>query len=298
MPAALPVGLASREGMPDLSTLNQSLDDMADLGLGHVELPAYAFDLVLAGRLMADRVTELEAVCRNRPHGFTVHGPLATNFMGPKAHLPRHLEVTKAFVEISARIGAPHLVVHAGMLLPHEAGDFENAAARQREWLHRAGDFAHSHGVVLCIENLFDFSGYVATPSIARLAREIAAIDHPAVAATFDFSHGLIHASQQGYDFLTEALELTPHARHLHLHDSFGVPDLPWIYNNAEANAFGMGDLHLPLGWGAVPWDALAEQARFPAGAIAIHELNFRFWRDRHTALDAARAFTARLMTV
>ena len=295
MPSNIPVGLSSRETVPDLSGLAASLDELADLGLGHVELPAYTYDLVLAGRLMAERVTELETACRDRSHGFTVHGPLSTNFMGPEAHLPRFLEVTKAVVEICARIGAPHLVVHAGMLLPHEAGRFEDAAARQREWLTRAGDFALSHGVVLCVENLFDFAGYAATPSIGRLAREIAAIDHPAVRATFDFSHGLIHATQHGYDFMTEALELAPLSAHLHLHDSFGVPDLPWVYASAEANAFGMGDLHLPLGWGGVPWDRLAAEARFPADAIGIHELNFRFWRDRHEALGNARAFAAKL---
>ena len=298
MSPALPVGLASREGAADLSTLAHSLDEVADLALGYVELPAYNFDLVLGGRLMAGRVAELEAACRNRPHGFTVHGPLATNFMGPKPHLPRFLEVTKAFVEICARIKAPHLVIHTGMLLPHEVEGFEDAALRQREWLHRAGEFAGAHGVTLCIENLFDFSGHVATFSLARLAREIAAIDHPAVTATFDFSHGLIHATQHGYDFMSQAVQLAPFARHLHLHDSFGAPDLPWVYRDAEANASGMGDLHLPLGWGSVPWDALAEQARFPVGAIAIHELNFRFWRDRHEALAAARAFVARLTLV
>jgi len=142
--------MASREGAADLSTLASSLDEVADLGLGHVELPAYNFDLVLGGRLMAGRVAELEAACRDRPHGFTVHGPLATNFMGPKAHLPRFLEVTKAFIEICARIEAPHLVVHTGMLLPREAEGFEDGALRQREWLHRAGEFAQSHGVTLC----------------------------------------------------------------------------------------------------------------------------------------------------
>lgn len=295
MPASISVGLAARESQPDLSDFAATLDEMAGLGLDHVEIPAFTYDLVLAGRPMSARVAEFETICRGRQHGFTVHGPLSINFMGPPAHLPRVLEATKAFIEICARIGAPHLVVHAGMMQPAESHDFENAAGRQRDYLHQAGEFAAKHRVILCVENLFDFGPYAATPSIARLARELAAIGHDHVRATFDFSHGLIHATQRGYDFLDEAKALAPFAQHLHLHDCFGVPDLPWVYAHAEANAYGFGDLHLPQGWGAVPWAELAEGCCFPAEVIAIHELNFRFWRDRHEALGAARRFVSAL---
>ncbi|MDQ0467464.1 sugar phosphate isomerase/epimerase family protein [Labrys wisconsinensis] len=297
MPARIPIGLAAREGQPDLSTLAQGLDELADLGLDMVELPAYAFDLLVGGRPLQGRIRELELACRDRSHGFTVHGPLATNFMAPAPRLPRFLEVTKAFVEIAARIGARHLVVHAGMLQEGELAGAEDAYARQREWLAKAGEFAAPHGVILCVENLFDWPPFVATPSPARLAREIAAIGHPAVRATFDLSHGFIHAAQHGHDFLAEAEALAPYARHLHLHDSFGQPDLPWTYAGAEAVAFGTGDLHLPLGWGALPWDAIAERCRFPAGVVAIHELNPRFWRDQREAIAASRGLADRLRT-
>lgn len=295
MPAQPAIGLSSREGRPDLSDFAHTLEEMADLPLTHVEISAYCYDLVLAGKPIAARVREFELACRNRPFGFTVHGPLSINFMGPQAHLPRFFDATKAFVEICARIGAPHLVVHAGMMQANERHDAENAAARQRDYLHRAGDFAAEHNVTLCVENLFDFGLYAATPTIARLAEELALINHPHVRATFDFSHGLIHATQYGYDFIEEAKALAPFAVHLHLHDSFGQPDLPWVYASAEANAYGFGDLHLPHGWGSVPWTALAEQCEFPAGLIAIHELNTRFWRDRHEALANAKAFAASL---
>ncbi|MGO4338038.1 sugar phosphate isomerase/epimerase family protein [Labrys sp. KB_33_2] len=297
MPTQPAVGLTSREGQPDLSGLAATLDEVTDLGLAFVELPAYHYDLVLAGRPIGSRVAEFEAICRDRPFGFTVHGPLPINFMAPPALLPRFLETTKAFIEIAARIGAPHLVIHAGMMQADERHDAENAAARQRDYLHRAGEAAAAHNVVLCVENLFDFGPYAATPSIARLAEELALIDHPHVRATFDFSHGYIHASQYGYDFLEEAKALAPFAKHLHLHDSFGQPDLPWVYDSAEANAFGLGDLHLPLGWGSLPWNALAEQCSFPADVIAIHELNERFWRDRREALDNARGFLGQIRT-
>ena len=290
------LGLAARDSNPDLSDFARTLDEVGDLGLGHVEIPAYAYDLAVGGRPIATRLAELETACRGRPHGFTVHGPLTTNFMAPQeGRLALALDVTRTFIEISARIGAPHLVVHAGMLLAGEVPSLEDAYARQRDWLTRAGDIAVAHSVTLCIENLFAFPPFALTPSPARLAREIATIGHPAVKATFDFSHAWIHAGQAGFDFIAEARALAPHAVHLHLHDSFGRDDLPWSYAGAEAVAYGAGDLHLPLGWGSLPLDDIARTCRFPSGLIAIHELNRRFWRDRGAALAASRDFLQRL---
>jgi hypothetical protein len=46
-----------------------------------------------------------------------------------------------------------------------------------------------------------------------------------------------------------------------------------------------------------VPWDAIAAQCEFPAEVIAIHELNMRFWRDRHQALDYGKGFLGKLKT-
>lgn len=38
---------------------------------------------------------------------------------------------------------------------------------------------------------------------------------------------------------------------HLHVHDSFGLPySMKRFYHPAEAAALGIGDLHLPIGWG------------------------------------------------
>src|SRR3954452_21572920 len=156
------VGLASREPAPDLSNLPQTLDELADIGLDMVELPLYAADLVIGGRILQSRLAELEATCRDRPFGFTVHGPLSVNFMGPPTHQQRFLDAAEAFVEICARIGASHLVLHAGMLLPDELAEAQARLDQQRLWLSRAGDIAGGGGVILCVENIFDYGGYIA----------------------------------------------------------------------------------------------------------------------------------------
>ena len=72
------------------------------------------------------------------------------------------------------------------------------------------------------------FSGYLGrklTASSARLAAELAAIGHPHVGATLDFSHAFLKMDYDGRreDFVEEVRTLAPWSRHLH--DSFGMQD-------------------------------------------------------------------------
>jgi sugar phosphate isomerase/epimerase len=56
---------------------------------------------------------------------------------------------------------------------------------------------------------------------------------------------------------MDEALRaVLPRLAHVHIHDNFGKPSIP----NARAIDMlfkGSGDLHLPPGWGAIPYDSL-----------------------------------------
>jgi hypothetical protein len=45
---------------------------------------------------------------------YTVHGPLAINFFDEPFRLPRHFDVLKASMEVSAELDAIHDVIHAG----------------------------------------------------------------------------------------------------------------------------------------------------------------------------------------
>ena len=50
-----------------------------------------------------------------------------------------------------------------------------------------------------------------------------------------------------------------------------------FIYNESEELSYGFGDLHLPLGWGDIPFDELFEKIEFPSGLILILEIQERF---------------------
>jgi sugar phosphate isomerase/epimerase len=183
------------------------------------------------------------------------------------------MAVAKTTVEAAAELGAIHLILHTG------TGSFENPASLeaayedQRQCFHTLGDFAVQHGVMLMVENIFTMTPQEHTALPSRLASEIAAIGHSHVAACLDFSHASLTSSMRGADFMQEINALAPFTRHLHIHDSFGEPFHLRTYSRAERVAYGLGDLHLPLGWGNLPWGEIMASLEFAPDVIFNLEL-------------------------
>lgn len=293
-----PIGLTLEIRDPDWRDLGGWLDEAEALGLDFAELPLAELPLIVGGRILASRVAAVRALCAGRALAYSVHGHLGINLKEEPFRIGLHLDLLKANIAVAAELGAGHLVIHTGFVPAAQASAIEGAYARQREHLSAMGELAKAHGVTLCVENIFEFEGRRVTALPGRLARELAAVGHPNVAATFDISHGWLHCAQLGADFLAEAAALAPFARHLHLHDSFGRPADFWAYTETEALAFGIGDLHLPMGWGNVPWDALAEGCAWPADLMADLEIAPRHRSAHAEAVATTRDWVGRLRPV
>ena len=65
----------------------------------------------------------------------------------------------------------------------------------------------------------------------------------------------------------------------------------------SEKFAFGHGDIHLPVGWGAIPWEAVMERCVFPDGVLFNIELNPRLWYAVDECLANTRALAERART-
>ncbi len=276
-----------------LAKLGPALDEAAELGTDYVELALYGLELVANGRILAERLKRVKALTSGRPFGYTIHGPLSLNLTESGEQAKTHQAVLKAHLEIAAELGGEHFVAHAGRMAPGESGEVEAGFARQREALAAAGDYAQAHGITVVVENVFGVKAGRETLLPSRLAAEIEAIGHPAVHACLDFSHAFLESGRVGADFLKEAAALAPLAKHLHVHDSFGKLWASEPGHRAEKLAYGLGDLHLPIGLGAIPWDALMQRCRFPDGVIFIHELAPPYWTDLADALKNTRALAA-----
>lgn len=287
------VGYSLREGSPEFDDLGAGLDEAEALGVDVVELPVYAWHLMVEGRLLENRVKDLQRALAGRKVGYTVHGTLAINLMDIPERLARHERLLAANIELTAALGAQHLVMHSGVVRAPD-DDVEVAYSRQRDALIRAGDHAASLGVTLCVENIFRYGAARETATPSKLAGELAAIDHAAVKATLDVSHAFIRCTDARLDPIAEIAALAPYVAHFHLHDSFGRPSELWTYHPAEAVALGEGDLHLPIGWGGIDWDAVVDAVQPRDGTIAIMELEPRHWRELRDQIPVLRALAAR----
>jgi sugar phosphate isomerase/epimerase len=207
-----------------------------------------------------------------------------------------HEAVLRASLDVAAEFGALHYVVHTG--ISGEGPDLTSVYARQRERLARAGDFARERNLIIVVENVFTKSRTLSAALPSELARELIAIAHPSVKACLDFSHAFIHTTAKGADFLHEAKALAPLAKHLHVHDSFGRRTEILTYSAAERLAFGQGDLHLPVGWGAIPWADLMRECRFADGVVFNIELEQRYQAQAEAVVAATRELVRQAMSV
>ncbi len=232
MPVFLGNSLELRD--PEMRDLGPALDAAEAMGVEFAELPLPYLPVIRGCRVVGHRLASARAEMGGRRLRYALHGHLGINLMEDPYRIGLHLSLLQANIEVAAELGCTHLVIHAGFAPAGPAGLLDAALARQRARLARMGDVARDYGVTICVENVFDFRGQRAAALPGRLAQELAAVGHPNVAATFDLSHGWLHCQQAGADFLDHAAALSPHARHLHLHDSFGQLDDFWIYSPME----------------------------------------------------------------
>jgi len=278
-------------------TLGPRLDEAESHGVDFVELPVHSMDLIAAARVLPGPLKTVKGMLAGRSLRYTVHGPMAINLMDVPARLARHQDVLKASLDISAELGAVHYVLHGGIIDAGHAEVEEDLFAQQRDILATFGDEARERGLIIAVENLFTSSSKNQTALPSRLAREIAAVAHPHIWACLDFSHGALNSAAHGAVFIEEAAALAPFAKHLHLHDSFGRPAEFFTPRRAERLAYGEGDLHLPLGLGNLPWDALMERLDFPGGVIFNIELAKPYWTELGKVIETARGLAARART-
>jgi len=267
------IGYALRAGEPHPKALEKQLDMAEAKPVDLVELPAFELALMVDGQIQRGVLNDLKSVCGGRGLSYSMHGPIALNLMDHPGRTGLHLDILKASIEITAEVGARHLVIHTGICETGSRAEIDVAYERQRVALDEVAGIAAGHGVVVCVETLPMERADKHTALPSRLAYELTLIDHPNIRCCLDVSHAYINCGFHGRDLLEELAPLAPFAEHLHLHDSFGRPNDVRTVSRAERIAYGLGDLHLPLGWGSIPWEAIFSELDLPKSPVLMLEL-------------------------
>lgn len=282
---------ASNNG--EMQSLGDDLRALADMGVDTVELGVTTLDLIAGGRIIKDRAERLVALTKQFDLRYTVHGLVSSNFMDP-ATCRYQIDAAKALVEICDRIDARILVQHGGCLRAEQIFDRAAADLREREALLELAEFAKPYGVRIALENIFttEPGQYRQTP--AEVAETVKAVNHANVVALIDFSHAYIESTYRGLNFREQIAAMAPVAGHLHLHDSFGRPQGFYKgYHLQENTAMGIGDLHMPLGWGDIDWEDIFSELDFLPGTVAMMEIGARYRAEQPECLERARKLMA-----
>jgi len=277
----------------EFAQLEADMRANADMGVDTIEIGVTALDLIAGGRIIRERHEALVALTKQFGFRYTVHGLVSSNFMDPITQRYQ-IDAAKALVEVCNSIGSEILVHHSGSLRADAIADWAGADEREREALTELADFARPHGVRIALENIFttEPGQYRQTPS--EVAATVKAVDHSNVVALIDFSHAYIEATFKGLDFHAEIAAMAPVAGHLHVHDSFGRPQGFYRgYHLQENTALGIGDLHMPLGWGDIAWERIFSDLTFLPDTVLMMEIGDRYRREQPESLKRARELLA-----
>ena len=278
----------------ELFSLEADLRRLADIGVDTVELGLTSIDLISGGRILPERLQRLVAITSQFDFRYTVHGLVSSNFMDPDT-LDFQMQAAKALVEVCDRIDARIQVQHGGALRADQLHERAGADIREREALTELGDFARPYGVRIAFENIFttEPGQYRQTP--AEIAETVKAVNHSNVVALIDFSHAYIESTYKGLDFRQQIAAMAPVTGHLHVHDSFGRPQAFYkAFHPQENTAMGIGDLHMPLGWGDIDWDDIFAELQFLPETVMMMEIGPRHRSEQLESLAIARRLIAR----
>ena len=277
----------------EFASLEADLRRLADLGVETVELALSSLDLVSGGHVIEERAKRLVALTKSLPLRYTVHGLVNSNFMDPETNAYQ-LAAAKALVELCNRIGAGIIVQHSGELRGEQIMERAGAVQRERDTLAELAEFSAPHGVRVALENIFttESGQFRLTPS--EVAAQVKAVAHPNLVATLDFGHAYLEANYRKLDYMSELEAMAPVTGHLHLSDNFGRAQGHYVpYFPQEATALGLGNLHLPLGWGDIAWDEIFSRLQFMPGTVMMMEIGARYAAEQPASLQRAKVLMA-----
>ncbi|MEM7534997.1 MAG: sugar phosphate isomerase/epimerase [Chloroflexota bacterium] len=265
--------------------LEEGLAHMAELGYTLVEINPHSLAIIVNGEIRADVLADFATVLNNFDLRYTIHGLNRLNLAyDPRRELCKQIMRTQ--IEVCRAVNASVLVYHSGLqaldlvrygvrrtLLSDD--ELAEGAAHEVMALRELAPLAADAGVIIGMENgdshqwehvlMADhglpreaLSKHHARLHIAPIVQQLETIDHSNVAMTLDIAHLHIAAHDMGptmgVDYLTEIELAAPWTKHLHANDNFGRLDQGF---NREMDrwAYGEADIHLPPGWGSIPYE-------------------------------------------
>jgi len=123
---------------------------------------------------------------------------------------------------------------------------------------------------------------------IEELVDQVKEIDRDNLGITLDFGHAYLASKYYHFKFLDSIKLALPYIKHVHIHDCFGKPKLSYEEQDINLIQFGIGDLHMPVGWGEIPYDKIFRLLKNYNGVLCL-ELKPRYKRFYKYSLERVK---------
>ena len=259
------ISLSSYSQTPTISTLPKMLDIIEKLQVKYVELNDVEY-LFSCGLLNKPMLHEIKNIASSYPCHFTVHSPYALDLRQNKREKIQ-LQLFKSMIDLTHLLNEEKQIKNYqefpyGLCVVHysKKSNEYHIEKRYENLLLQMADYATQAGVLIAIENNDN-------ERISPLVDMLTKLNHPNLKMTMDFGHAFLAAEYLGENFLDNIKLSLPFMRHIHLHDNFGIVDFE-KYKGQKRDSLmirtqlGVGDLHLPVGWGKIPYKQIGDIIR------------------------------------
>jgi len=314
------ISLMEPAGSSQLVQLESELACYQELGFRRVEINPARFHLIVNGQLRSKQLANFAAVLKNFDLGYSLHSLSRLNLAyDPRLELCN--QIMQSQIEICRAIRASCLVYHSGLQSLeaiyygyggrkslYSDAELSAGALREQEALRMHARMAAEADMIIGVENgvpvlweyeLIEKFGRPRSELVKHdpalhfypILRQLESIDHPNIALALDVGHLFVAANQLGFDFLEAIQEASPWVRHLHLSDNFGQLEQGSDQEDVRI-MYGESDLHLPPGWGIIPFsDVFARLPNYEGALVLEIKASFRDHLDE--CLQNTRKFLA-----
>jgi sugar phosphate isomerase/epimerase len=242
------------------------------LGYNAVEISMDGAGLIFGGALHPAMIREAIDTFAKHDLRYSVHSPSSLD-LRDRANREVQMALARSTLQFCQRVGGRVLVIH----FEQRSQDPEDEAAFE-EAVRRLSDEAGE--VTLGIEN-------IEVERMEPVVECVRRIDRPNVAMTLDVGHAHLAAAYFRFEFLDAIRSALPYVRHVHVNDNFGRYDPLRLENftlyrtqtSSDTFPLGKGDLHFPVGWGAIPLEKVFELLAGYAGTV-IHEYRYNLFLE------------------
>ncbi|KAF2957760.1 hypothetical protein AS159_04930 [Thermotoga sp. Ku-13t] len=261
--------------------LRTELEKFQRFGFDYAEIPPAGLDVILDGKIVSKRLDPILQILKSCSLKFTVHGPDPVNL---SSNREEDFSIVLATIDFASFVGAESVVYHCGWL-----GEDREKKDREIENLKKLCDKLEKMRVILVVENT--------RQTIEQTLEIVQAVNHPNVRLLIDVGHLFLRLRGNEKEFLRQISLGLPHAFELHVHDNFGKPEEdyePMMASSLFAYLYGVGDLHLPIGYGRIPFEELFKLVREEFDGIVVLEINDmnRFEKDIPESLEKLRTLS------